>query len=306
MTDWILWGLFLAAAVLLTCVLAYGWRIHQILLRMEQMVEEATERRFQAHTYEETRLSKLEHKLARYFSANALSHQKLDMERRQIKELIGDISHQTKTPIANLLLYTQLLEEQPLPEESQRLVQQIAQQSEKLNFLIGALVKLSRLESGIIQVYPVMQPLEMLLERLQQEFQPKAKQQGIVLAFHQTEKLQACFDFKWTVEAVGNLIENAIKYTAPNGTVTVMVQSLEMFCRIDVTDTGIGIGEAELANVFQRFYRGQNAAGQEGVGIGLYLARQIIMMEHGYIKAASHPGNGSTFSVYLPCRCIKA
>ena len=84
------------------------------------------------------------------------------------------------------------------------------------------------------------------------------------------------------------------------GTITISAVSYEMFARIDISDTGAGISESEQSKIFTRFYRSKNVREQEGVGIGLYLARQIISGEGGYIKVASAPGKGSTFSIFLP------
>ena len=109
----------------------------------------------------------------------------------------------------------------------------------------------------------------------------------------------ADFDGKWTAEALGNLVDNAIKYTE-SGSICVGVQLYELFARVDVTDTGIGIAEAEQPKIFSRFYRSQAVCEEEGVGIGLYLARKIISDQGGYIKLRSEVGIGSTFSVFLP------
>ena len=108
----------------------------------------------------------------------------------------------------------------------------------------------------------------------------------------------ANFDAKWTAEALGNIVDNSVKYT-DHGGIDITVKIYEMFVRIDVTDSGIGISEAEQAQIFSRFYRSEQVREQNGVGIGLYLAREIISHEGGYIKVISEPGKGSTFSVFL-------
>ena len=110
----------------------------------------------------------------------------------------------------------------------------------------------------------------------------------------------ACFDVKWTTEAIENIVDNAIKYTPEGGDITLAVTSYELFLRIDIADTGIGIAESEYADIFKRFYRSQAVNTIEGVGIGLYLARQIITGQGGYIKVTSTLGQGTTFSVFLP------
>ena len=111
--------------------------------------------------------------------------------------------------------------------------------------------------------------------------------------------ITACYDHKWTLEALGNLIDNAIKYTQTGG-VTVRVKPYELFVSIEVEDTGIGIAEEEYAKVFGRFYRSMSVADEQGVGIGLYLAREILKQEFGYIQLTSAVGKGTVFSLFLP------
>ena len=108
------------------------------------------------------------------------------------------------------------------------------------------------------------------------------------------------FDRKWTAEALGNLVDNAVKYTPPGGRIRVSAKAYEMFVCIEVADDGMGIKEEETAKIFQRFYRSRQAAEEKGVGIGLYLTREIIREQGGYVKVASSPGAGSVFSVFLP------
>ena len=280
-------------------VAVYGWYTRRTMRRLEQMLEQAIAGSFEQGDYSEARLSRLEEKLSRFLNSSQLSRRAIEEDRGRIKSLIGDISHQTKTPLANILLYGQLLDEQPLPEAARPMLAQINTEAEKLRFLIEALVKLSRLESGVVQPVAEVQSLEPLLQALEQSFRPVAEQKGVSLRVLSTGA-RACFDCKWTQEAVGNLVDNAIKYTPAGGHVSVACEQYAMFCRITVRDDGPGIPESEQAAVFRRFYRGSAAAKSPGVGVGLALARQIATLQGGYIKLASEPGKGSEFSLYLP------
>ncbi len=292
----------LAILVLLAAVGFALWthlRTRRMLDTLDQMLDDATRGDFQESLYDESRLSALETRMAHYLASNAVSARNLAEEKDAIKTLIGDISHQTKTPIANLLLYAQLLEEQDLPPESRGYVSALEGQAEKLRFLIDALVKTSRLETGVLAMTPKRHGLQQLLEDAASQAAPKAEAKDIVLTAEPTD-LTAKFDPKWTTEALYNLVDNAVKYTPAGGRVTLRAVGYELFCRIDVTDTGPGIPEAEQAKIFQRFYRSPSASEEEGVGIGLYLARQIAAGQGGYLKVASRPGEGSTFSLFLP------
>ena len=291
----------LAILVLLAAVGFALWthlRTRRMLDTLDQMLDDAIRGDFQESLYDESRLSALETRMAHYLSSNTVSARNLAAEKDAIKTLIGDISHQTKTPIANLLLYAQLLEEQDLPPESRAYVSALEGQAEKLRFLIDALVKTSRLESGVLAMTPKRHGLQQLLEDAASQAAPKAEAKDIVLTAEPTD-LTAKFDPKWTTEALYNLVDNAVKYTPTGGRVTLRAVGYELFCRIDVTDTGPGIPEAEQAKIFQRFYRSPAVSDEEGVGIGLYLARQIAAGQGGYLKVASRSGEGSTFSLFL-------
>ena len=217
---------------------------------------------------------------------------------KENRELISNISHQTKTPIANLLLYSELLLEEELPQQIEGNVSAIHEQTQKLKFLIESLVKLSRLENGILQLVPRMEKLQPMLERAVWELKQKAEEKGLQISLHNTD-VEAYFDPKWTGEAIGNVIDNAIKYTE-HGEICVSAISYEMFVRIDIADTGCGIREEELPKIFMRFYRSELVKDEEGVGIGLYLTREILQEQGGYIKVSSVYGQGSKFSIYLP------
>ena len=290
-------ALALCAAVGL--VLWQRGRTARVMDRMERMLRAAMNGEFSEESFDESRLSRLETELAHYLSASVVSSAHVAEERDKIKELISDISHQTKTPIANLLLYSELLEDSELTEEQRGNVDAIHHQTEKLRFLIDALVKLSRLENGILELSPRKEALEPVLRGVLEQYAPKAAAKGLTLRMEPLE-LSAVCDPKWTAEAVGNLVDNAIKYTRSGG-VTISGRAYELFVRIDVADTGDGIPEAEQAKIFSRFYRSEANRDSDGVGVGLYLAREIVAKEGGYIKVSSILGKGSVFSVFLPC-----
>lgn len=273
-------------------------RIRKMMRRMETMIEAAVKGSYEELSFDETQLSRLESTLAHYLAANEVSVKNLAAQKDKINTLISDISHQTKTPISNLLLYSELLQEEALPERAMESTAKIHGQAEKLRFLIASLVKLSRLETGIIAVNPFAHSVTDLLLALREQYKPQAEAKGLELIVNE-EKAWAVFDEKWTLEAVGNIVDNAIKYTE-NGTVTISVNSYELFACIRVSDTGKGIRESEQAAVFGRFYRSPDVKDEKGVGIGLFLARQIIQSQGGYMKLSSTVGKGSEFFVYLP------
>ena len=278
----------------------YLWhrrRMKRLLRSLDRMLDAAIRGEFHEEAFDESLLSAVETKLAHYLGASAVSAGHLQEERDKIKSLIADISHQTKTPLANVLLYAQLLEERT-EEDCRPYTAALAEQARKLQSLIDALVKTSRLEAGVLVLHPRPGPLGPMLEEAVGQFAPRAAEKGLELILEPTAA-DAVFDPRWTAEAVCNLIDNAVKYT-PSGTVTVSARAYELFARIDVADTGPGIAEEELEKLFQRFYRGGAAGQEEGVGVGLYLVRQIAQGQGGYVKAFSRPGRGARFSLLLP------
>lgn len=277
------------------------------------MIDEAMAGTFSENDYEETELSKLEVKWKRFLTSAKLSNQKVEEERKKIKELVSDISHQTKTPLANILLYSRLLEEQKLDDTSQTLVSEIVKQSEKLEFLIQSLVKTSRLESGTFQLNPKRQEVYPMLYEIAEQAKEKAKKKKMQIVLpelekdrendfekQEKEKIKAVYDKKWTAEALYNILDNGVKYGNEGSTIEISVQEYEMFVCITVCNEGEEILEQEIPLIFQRFYRGKNVGEEEGVGIGLYLARQIIQEQGGYIKVTSKGDGRVRFSVYLP------
>ncbi len=292
----------ICAIVSLSLMLREHFRAKQIIKSIEQMLDKAVDGTFTTEKIDESLLSSLEFKFSHYLGAAETSAKNIALERDNIKTLISDISHQTKTPIASCLLYCELLQEQQLDEVSAEYVAALNTGVQKLNFLIASLVKMSRLETGILTLHPVCRDVMELITHAAGQYTPKAYAKGLsfsVLPVESDAPLKALFDEKWTLEALGNIIDNAIKYTNAGG-ITIGVKVYELFICIEISDTGIGIAEEEQAQIFSRFYRSEDTADTEGVGIGLYLAREIITNEGGYIKLASVPGNGSVFSVYLP------
>lgn len=294
--SWIFGLLCFFGAIVI--VLWHRKKTRKIIENIETMLDAAINGAFTETTFDESVLSALETKLAHYLSSAEASSQNVAREKERIKSLIADISHQTKTPIANLQLYSELLMEEDLPTSAKANVDALYHQSVNLHFLIDSLVKLSRLENGIIALSAQQTALQPMLESIVEQYSAKASEKGLSLHLHNTD-ISATFDPKWTAEALANIVDNAIKYTA-HGTVAISAVSYEIFVKIDISDSGMGISESEQPQIFSRFYRSKNVKEQDGVGIGLYLARQIISGEGGYIKVTSSPSKGSIFSVFLP------
>jgi len=272
-------------------------RMRQQTKKLDEMLDKAIDGSFTESCFDESQLSYIENKMWKYLSSSEISARKTAEEKSKIKTLIADISHQTKTPVSNILLYSELLSECNLSDTEKDYANRIFSQSEKLSFLITSLVKLSRLETGIIALAPKEAEIAPMLRDIVVQAQAKAEEKGLSITLESGDE-KAVFDEKWTNEAVWNIVDNALKYTDKGG-VKITVKEYEMFVCIEISDTGCGISESEQAQIFSRFYRSENTSSEEGVGIGLYLARQIVSAENGYIKVTSEVGKGSAFSVFL-------
>ncbi len=251
----------------------------------------------------ETLFARISYRLTRLYGIMQENRRKVDAERQELQMLVSDVSHQVKTPISNLKMVTDTLLSKPVTEEEQReFLQGIRNQTDKLEFLFQALVKTSRLETGAIRLEKkdalLIDTLAMALSGIVYA----AEKKDICVTVDCPEDLRLSHDSKWTAEALFNLLDNAVKYTPVGGAIRISVEQWEMYVKLRVSDTGKGIPESNQAAIFRRFYREEGVHEQQGMGIGLYLAREIVTRQGGYIKVVSEPGKGSEFSIMLPTR----
>lgn len=251
----------------------------------------------------ETMLARISHRLSRLYQIMQENRRKVDEERQELQALVSDISHQVKTPVSNLKMATDTLLEKPMAEaERTDFIRGIRTQTDKLDFLFQALVKTSRLETGVIQLDKKPGRLFDTVAQAMSGIVYAAEKKEIAVSVDCPEDLTLSHDSKWTSEALFNLLDNAVKYTPAGGNISVSVTEWEMYVEVKVTDNGKGISESSQAAIFRRFYREEEVHEQQGVGIGLYLAREIVTRQGGYIKVVSEPRQGSAFSIMLPVK----
>ena len=310
--------LFLLCLLLAWAALIYRKREKKLKISILQMLEEASSGLFQEKRFDETSVSEVENRMWNYLENRQTAMERIERDRQRMQSQISDIAHQAVLPVSNIVLYTQLLEENlsngftgTKTNEIENVQLTKAEVSEinseitairdeigTLDFLIQSLVKLSRMENGIINLNAEKQQIKPMLDLVKQQFAIKAKNKGIDFLIEDTEET-AVFDRKWTLEAVANIVDNAVKYTQEGGKISIHTEALPSLVRIDIADTGIGIREEEQGAVFSRFYRSVETSNSRGVGIGLYIAREVMRVQNGYIRLRSEYGNGSTFSLYF-------
>ena len=231
------------------------FRMTRTLQRLDEMLTKAINGTFTEESYDETELSRLESKWKQYFTMSSMSMERTKAERENIQSMISDISHQMKTPLANIMLYSELLQEQTEGGQEKYLAEQIETYAKKLEFLTMALVKMSRLESDVFKICPSVQRVGSLLRQATEEILPRARQKEIQIEICGDIEGKANFDQKWTQEALYNILDNAVKYSPKGSRIEVEGISYEMYFCIAVKDQGIGIREEERAQIFSRFYR---------------------------------------------------
>ena len=310
--------LFLLCLLLAWAALIYRKREKELKISILQMLEEASSGSFQDKRFDETSVSEVENRMWNYLENRQTAMERIERDRQRMQSQISDIAHQAVLPVSNIVLYTQLLEEnlsngftgtkineienvQLTKAEVSEIISEITAIRDEigtLDFLIQSLVKLSRMENGIINLNAEKQQIKPMLDLVKQQFAIKAKNKGIDFLIEDTEET-AVFDRKWTLEAVANIVDNAVKYTQEGGKISIHTEALPSLVRIDIADTGIGIREEEQGAVFSRFYRSVETSNSRGVGIGLYIAREVMRAQNGYIRLRSEYGNGSTFSLYF-------
>ena len=299
-----LWG-FLGVLILFALLLLLDFLhnrynddlLEQITLLIEALVEQQERQIFSEA--EDTLTARLQHQLLKLRNILTAQNQMLAQEKEQIKTLISDISHQIKTPIAAANTFAELLSDGELSaEERTEYITTLQMSLGKLTFLTNSLIKMSRLESGIISLKPEKNSLNEIVLQAVKTVYAKANEKGILITFECDQAFEAVLDFNWTAEAISNVIDNAVKYTPQGGFVRLQITEYPSFLRLDISDSGVGIPEEEQAKIFGRFYRGKQSVGTDGVGIGLYLTREIINKQNGYMKVSSDE-NGSTFSMFL-------
>lgn len=248
----------------------------------------------------ETRESKAIAWLRQILSTASFKETQATDEKNHVMELISDLSHQLKTPLANIVMNMELLSENTLTEEKQKeFLLHTKNQADKMQWLMDDLLKASRLETGMIDFPAQNTGIKKTIAQAVSAIYAQALAKQTTLSVEEFTDFSLYHNPKWTAEAFTNILENAIKYSPKGSHIQITISRLDIYSRITITDEGIGIPENEYNHIFKRFYRGRMVEQQEGSGLGLYLAQLILQCEKGYITVSSKVGHGSSFSVFL-------
>ena len=291
-----------AAPVLLTAIIYTGlhiWFVHRryneiaelsrsldrILHGQDQILEDNAE----------GELAILRSEIAKMTLRLKESSDRLSDEKQELTRALADISHQLRTPLTSMNLTLSLLGRETEPLRRAELVRELRRSLERIDWLVEALLKLSRLDAGVVVFEPETLTAADLAERALGPLRipMELRGQSLVLA---TGEAALTVDPAWTAEALGNVLKNCVEHTPEGGTLTLAARQTPVFTELTVTDTGPGIDPEDLPHLFERFYRGRQA-GENSVGIGLALARQIVTAQNGTIQATNRQDGGARFTL---------
>lgn len=219
--------------------------------------------------------------------------------KRYLADMMSDISHQIKTPMAAITIMSDLLKQENLSEEKRLdYVDKIDRQIDRITWLVRNLLTLSRLEADMLPLKKEEVTVEEFLEELLEPFYVLAEVKNVKLNVQWEADIQMICDKHWTGEAISNIIKNSIEHTKEGGTVSIKVWQTTFSTNISIKDTGEGIAKEDLPYIFKRFYKAKNGD-NSGVGIGLSLSKQIVAKQNGKIEVESEIGKGTEFIIKM-------
>lgn len=301
------WGLFfgvLLLAVLLFCRQKY---VGQVYVKELEKITDALDQMFLQKEisirveYADTLPAKILAQIHRINAANRGYQSLLQQEKEGIKKLLAEVSHQLRTPLANMESYLDLLDDEIRGVGQREYLEAIKCSEEKIKFLTERFILAARMEHKIIQIHKMPSDLKETVAREVFQVYKKAEKKGIFIEVvdGRTGRCIVRHDANWLSEAVYNLLDNSVKYSPKNTCIKIFLRTNEMFSEICVEDEGIGIEKDEENKIFQLYYRGRNKAGEEGSGMGLFITREIIEKHGGFLKA-KRKKPGLSISIFLP------
>ncbi|WP_251862559.1 HAMP domain-containing sensor histidine kinase [Clostridium sp. Marseille-Q2269] len=232
--------------------------------------------------------------------SNRLEESLLNLKKEKVflKNIISDISHQLKTPLSSLIMFNELMKNEHMPLEHRKNFLNLSdEQLRRMEWLIKNLLKIGRLEAGVVEFKRENNPLYMTVNKALSGLNEKCKQksQNVIVDINKDTFLK--HDMEWTAEALSNIIKNAIEHTGENGEIKISSEETPISLTISIKDNGEGIPKNLQNKIFDRFYKGENSVNPLSIGIGLSLSKSIIEQQNGNITVESEEGKGTEFII---------
>ena len=249
--------------------------------------------------FEEGELSILQSEITKMTSRIWEQNRALKKEKAHLAESLADIAHQLRTPLTSANLILSLLQKNPQEKERRALLRENEELFAQMDWLVNALIKLSRLDAGIVVFEKKPVVLEELIHAAVHPLLIALELHDISLALDVPEGAVLCGDFGWLSEVILNLVKNCMESVGDHGKIEIYCEDNLLFTQVSIHDSGTGFEKEELFHLFDRFYRGKNEAAA-GYGIGLALCKSIITRQGGTIAAKNHREGGAVFSIRFP------
>ncbi len=294
-----------AAAAVLCCtvihlILTYFRyrKIAALSLKIDEILHGGTEIRID--TYSEGELSVLQSEIGKMTTRLRQQAEALQKDKVFLSDSIADISHQIRTPLTSVnILVSMLNDERITPQRRTELTRELSRLLARIDWLITALLKMSKLDAGTVRFQNSVIPVKLLISRATEALAVPLDLRNQTLELELGQNVSFYGDMAWCAEALGNIIKNCMEHTPDDGTGMIQISAEEntVFTGITIRDNGCGIAAEDIPHLFERFYKGKNSS-ENNFGIGLALARMIIDSQNGTVKAENNKdGTGATFTI---------
>lgn len=219
-------------------------------------------------------------------------------EKMNLKDSLADISHQLKTPLTSILIMLDNLSQSNNMDEitREKFINEIARQIESMNWLVISLLKLSKLDAGVIEFQNEKINIKEMIKEIISNLEIISEIKNVKIKISSNKETYFIGDYNWNKEAIQNIVKNAIEHTKENTEIDVNIEENDVYTSISITDNGEGISNEDLKHIFDRFYKSKNSA-ENSFGIGLSLSKSIIEKQNGYIQVETEQGKGTTFII---------
>lgn len=300
-------SLFLNITIVIAFSLLFSFYFFWYFLKKEKRLREITNymKEINKRNYflgisdnEEGELSILQNEVYKTTIMLREESENLKKEKASLKDLISDISHQLKTPLTSILIMLDNIIDNPKMDEKTRtdFISNVEHQVENIRFLLVSLLKLSRLDAGIVVFKKEKIDLEKLLLNVIKNVEILKEVKNIKIDIEVPKKINFMGDYNWQLEALTNILKNAIEHSYDSGIIKITAEENALFYEIFIEDYGSGMSKKDLNNIFKRFYKGENSS-SDSIGIGMPLAKKIIEQDNGLIKVKSKIKEGTVFEI---------